>query len=139
MRKTLLLLTIFFIVCVSKTQAQVPFDKGERIFNFGLGFYVALEYAVHQDVTIGVQSDFSLMYKENGIGIVGRGDYHFNTILNLPTYFDLYAGLSFGFWDGPHSAGQIGARYFFNQKWAANLEFGASNIANGRFGLSMKF
>ena len=65
--------------------------------------------------------------------LTARGNFHYQFIDNL----DTYAGLSLGYaWGGFGFAGQLGARYYFNNKLAANVEFGG--FTGFALGISMK-
>ena len=74
-----------------------------------------------------------------------------NWILNLEDKWNLYAGLTLGYYlwsdsemSGAKSSGigldlQIGGRYFFNDKLGINLEFGGgSGVGAGSIGLTIK-
>lgn len=89
-------------------------------------------------------------YRLSVLGFFANGNYHFNTLLDIPQEWDLYAGLSLGFvsvsspsaYKGGTVSGlgldlQIGGRYYWNDRWGVNLEFGGGNAASGaRIGLS---
>ncbi|MDZ7647907.1 MAG: hypothetical protein U5K54_12400 [Cytophagales bacterium] len=91
-------------------------------------------------------------YKHNVIGIAGNGNYHFNTLLEIPKEWNFYAGLNLGlyFWNssdeysGDEGSGvglgaQIGGRYYFNERIGLNLELGGANtFSGGKFGVSIK-
>src|SRR5680860_1917862 len=85
------------------------------------------------------------------------GNYHFNELLEMPSNWDLYMGLSLGFivfsskWDGPGSSieyagngnsglylyAQIGGRYFFSDNIAVNLQLGGGNyFSGGKIGIT---
>jgi outer membrane immunogenic protein len=146
---------------------QAPLRKGEKQLNAGIGFsdwglplYLGLDFGVHQDITVGMEGSFRSYseswkgdyYSHNIFGFSGNGNYHFNTILQIPHDWDFYAGLNLGFyiWTSPsnyygsHSSGlglggQVGARYFLNQKFGLNLEFGGGNaFSGGKFGITVK-
>ena len=83
-------------------------------------------------------------YKSSIFGLSGNANYHFNTILEIPSNWDFYAGLNIGyfFWatsddyPGTESSGlglgaQIGGRYFFSRNFGLNLEFGGGNAFSG--------
>jgi hypothetical protein len=79
------------------------------------------------------------------MAISGRGDYHFNTLLDLPRDWNVYAGANIGFvagfdndYDSELDLGlQIGGRYYWNSSWAINLEFGGGPaFTGGRLGVS---
>ena len=140
-KKILSLLTLLFLTSYSiYAQEEDPISKEQLQLNAGLGFsgwgvpiYVGLDYYVHPDITIGgelsyrnyKETFFEIKYSHSIIGISGNGNYHFNTLLNIPSNWDLYAGLNLGFyiWNtsesgykGSGSSGlglgaQIGGRY----------------------------
>ncbi len=137
------------------TFAQSPIGKGGKQLNFGLSgtggyvpVYVGFDFGVHPDITIGPQAGLDLAF--NWLNLSFRGDYHFNTLLNIPQDWDFYAGLSGGYsiYTGKKSevnvsdfyiGGQIGGRWYWNEKWGLNLEFGGNSVfGHGRFGVSMK-
>jgi hypothetical protein len=148
-------LTLLFALILSfslVSMAQSPIGKGGRQFNFGFGFgsdfpvYASYDFGVHKDITVAPRVAFDL----NGfdwLTISGRGDYHFNTLLDIPDNWDFYAGLNLGFriglsnnWSsGPDLGAQVGGRYYWNEKWGVNVEFGGgSTMAGGGIGLSMR-
>jgi len=145
--------------------AQSPIGGGEMQVNGGFGFsnygipiYVGMDYGFNEDITFGgeisyrsySQSFFGVKFKHKIIGFSGNANYHFNNLLSLPTEFDLYGGVSLGFYSWSTSSSgsslikytgsggsglgvglQIGGRYFFNESWGANLQLGGGNAASG--------
>lgn len=161
-----LLLAILITVTVSN--AQSPLAKSEKQLNAGLGFsnwghpvYVGFDFGVYKDITVGFEGSFrsysdrwsDKSYTHTIIGILGNGNYHFNSLLFIPSDWDFYAGLNLGFYawsspsdyEGTHNSGldmglQIGGRYFFNNKFGINLELGGgNNTSGGKIGISYKF
>jgi outer membrane immunogenic protein len=162
-----LLFLSFLLAAAHVSFGQYALDKGRAQFNAGLGFsswglpvYVGLDYGVHQDISVGGELSFRTYreryfgsrYSHNIIGISGNGNYHFNTVLDIPREWDFYAGLNLGFYiwnssgdyegDGSSELGlgaQVGGRYYFNDKFGINLEFGGGNaFSGGKFGISLK-
>jgi hypothetical protein len=160
-------LTFGFLFIASIIFAQCPIQRGQAQFNAGVGLsswgipvYLGLDYGVHKDITVGGELSFRSYkdnikknkYKHSIIGISGNGNYHFNTLLNIPTNWDFYAGLNIGFYNwsspdnypGSHASGlglgsQIGGRFYFSEKFGINLEFGGGNtFSEGKFGISIK-
>ena len=162
-----LVLTFVLVVVTSVAFAQSPISKGESQINVGVGLsswgvpvYLGFDYGVHPDITLGAELSFrsyndnwsNNKYHHSIIGVLGNANYHFNTVLNIPSNWDFYAGLNLGFYswnspndyDGSHTSGlglgaQIGGRYFFSNKVGVNLEFGGGNaFGGGKFGLTIK-
>ncbi len=135
--------------------------------NTGLGFssdglpiYMGLDYGIHENITLGGELSFrsneekyrNIEYEHSVIGVFGNTNYHFNNLMEIPSNWDVYAGLSLGFyiWDSPDDydgseasglglAGQLGARYYFNKKFGINLELGGGNVfSGGKFGISIR-
>ncbi len=165
MRKQFLLMML--LVATSTAFAQGPISKGETQLNVGVGLsswgvpvYLGFDHGVHPDITLGGELSFRSYndnwqgdkYDHNVIGILGNANYHFNTVLNIPSDWDFYAGLNLGFYnwsspndyDGSHNSGlglgaQIGGRYYFSNNVGINLEFGGGNaFSGGKFGLTIR-
>ncbi len=146
------LLTCLALAVSVISLAQSPIGQGGSQFNFGLGLYsdgipvyAGYDYGIHPDITLGAQVGLDLGF--DYFAFSGRGDYHFNTLLEIPRDWDFYAGLSAGFITGiddDFSSGvdlgiQVGGRYYWNTDWAFNLEFGGgNNLSGGRFGVSRR-
>jgi hypothetical protein len=165
MKKSFLLLVL--AIATTGLIAQSPIGKGGKQVNFGTGFssygipvYFGMDFGVHPDITVGFNASYrsysdnwgGSSYNHSVIGLFANGNYHFNTILNIPRQWDFYAGLSLGYyiWNndsaygGSNSSGlgfdaQIGGRYYWSDRWGVNLEFGGGNATSGgRVGLSYK-
>ncbi len=161
-------LIIILIICALPVLAQSPIPKGKSQFNAGLGLsswgvpvYLGLDFGVHDDITVGAELSYrgyhdrinSVKYDHSVIGISGNGNYHFNSLLNIPSNWDFYAGLNLGFyiWEsakdypGSHTSGlglgaQVGGRYYFTDGVGVNLEFGGGNaFSGGKVGISILF
>jgi hypothetical protein len=152
MRKITLLLAFIAITTLAMAQSA-PLSKGEKQLNFGLGFgsglpaYFGMDFAVHDDITLGGTLGVNLDGFDY-LSIAGRGDYHFNRIIGIPSEWDFYAGLNLGFVTGLNDytgtsgldlGAQVGGRYYWNDKWGINLEAGGGMINyGGKVGLTMK-
>ena len=155
----------------SFSYAQGTLGNGGKQFNAGLGFsdwgipiYAGLDFGVHESVTIGPRASFRNYaytrtgneYRQTLTVLSFNGNYHFNRLLELPSPWDFYAGLTIGyyFWSDVKSSGginyvgksstlgmdaQIGGRYFFSDQFGLNLEFGGGTGAGGSFGITYKF
>ena len=148
MKKITLLLGMLFIAATMFAQGEAPLSKGEKQLNFGLGFtnnglpvYAGMDFAVHNDVTVGPV--IKLVIDDNiSIGVLGRGDYHFNRIIGIPSNFDFYAGANVGVRFGNEFnvdfGLQVGGRWYWSEKWGLNLEFGGGTGYGTSLGVSMK-
>lgn len=165
------LIILASLLCIANyASAQYALSKGEAQFNAGLGFsswglpvYAGFDVGVHPDISVGGEFSYRSYrerwqgdrYNRSIFGIAGNGNYHFNTLLNIPEEWDFYAGLSLGFYvwsdpdndnyDGDNSSGlglgaQIGGRYYFSDRFGINLELGGGPNAfgGGKFGISLK-
>lgn len=165
--KQIKLAFIILMITTSTTFAQNPTPKGGAQFNAGVGLsswgipvYAGFDFGVHKDITIGAEVSFrtyddrykDYRYNHTILGISGNINYHFNSLLNISTKWDFYAGVNVGFyyWDSPknyygqHYSGlglgaQIGGRYYFTDRLGINLEFGGGNaFSGGKLGISVK-
>jgi outer membrane immunogenic protein len=162
-----------FSLSILSAVAQGSLAKGENQLNAGIGFssfgvplYVGADFGIHESITIGPRISYR-KYSEKYIGnkysqsltvISFNGNYHFNTLLNLQAPWDVYAGITLGYylwsdikWNngsttsfGGEASGigfdaQVGARYFFNDQLAFNLEFGGGTGSGGIFGVTYRF
>jgi len=89
-------------------------------------------------------------------GFAFNGNYHFNYLLKIPKEWDFYAGANVGVYfvsasstystipassyAGVGAGIQVGGRYYFNEKFGLNLEFGGGfPQSGGKFGITYKF
>ncbi|WP_072159075.1 outer membrane beta-barrel protein [Persicobacter sp. CCB-QB2] len=167
--KKLITCCLLLMLTVLTAKADSPLGQGGKQLNFGLGFANygipvtgSFQYGVHRDMSVeaelswanrNVKYNKDKYYRRNTFGIVGRFNYHFNTILNIPSNFDLYAGANVGFrivnypydYYGNRTSGlglglQVGGRYYFNDQFGINLEFaGGRAVTAGKIGISIRF
>jgi len=165
MKKFLLAITLLAIFGISYGQSSLP--KGQAQLNAGVGIsgwgipvYFGIDYGISKNITIGGELSYRTFheswkdntYNHNIIGVSGNANYHFNTVLKIPSKFDLYAGLNVGYYawtsttgyDGTNSSGlglgiQAGGRYFFTKGLGLNLEVGGGNaFSGGKIGITVK-
>jgi len=162
-----LLLAIIISGFAAALWAQSPISKGQAQLNAGVGLsswgypaYLGLDYAIHNDITIGGELSFR-SYRENwwgakesrsAIGVSANTNYHFNRILQLPSPWDFYAGINTAYFiwntldpkkpllrNGFGYAGQVGFRYFISNNVGINFEAGGgSAFSGGKLGLTIK-
>ena len=160
------LILIAFITV--STLAQSPLEQGKFQLNAGLGtsgwgtpIYVGLDYGIHQDITLGGELSYRARtyhygnekYRSSVTGIGVNGNYHFNRVLDMPSQWNLYAGLGLTYYiwqyenksyknDSASDLGlglQVGGRYFFTKRFGINLELGGGNATNGaKIGITYK-
>ncbi len=167
MKKTKNLIICFTLFTLS-INAQI--EKGTNLADIGVGFssygvpiHLGYEHLITDVIGIGATINYST-YNDNGVledykwkfiygGI--KGNYHFNELLKLDSKFDVYGGLTIGYWkaildndsdlnntsfgNSAFFTGQVGGRYFFNDKFSALVEAGGGNISGLIAGVSMKF
>ncbi len=171
--KKLNFIILFITLTSTVALAQGTLGKGGKQLNAGVGFsswgvpiYAGLDFGVHESITIGPKVSYRnynyrssfYNYSQSLFVLSFNGNYHFNKVLNLPSEWDLYAGLSVGYYlwsDAKVSSGgtiitgtnastlgldaQIGVRYFFTKNFGLNLEFGGGTGTGGNFGITYKF
>lgn len=162
MKNFTLIISIFFSIILS---AQAPLENKKLQLNAGLGtsgwgtpVYGGIEYGIGNNITVGSEVSFQSYkvynYKSSILGIQGFGNYHFNELLKIPSEWDFYAGLGVNYYnwtikdsaynyyfdDTPFGvSGQVGGRYFFNEKFAINLEANGGNATSGgKIGITYK-
>jgi len=147
MKKTVLAILIMLFAGVTFAQNKVnklQFNAGVGFSSWGLPVYVGADFSVHKDITVGGELSYRRKSNYGSItGVSANGNYHFNTIFNIHSPWDFYAGLSVGYmiWNYDDSyirehsglgiAGQIGGRYFINDKLGVNFELGGGNAFSG--------
>jgi hypothetical protein len=167
MKKYIPFILFFFFAYANKIEAQQPISKGKTQLNLGIGLsnwgmplYVGVDYGLNKNFTLGGEISFRSFnenwkgndYGQNIVGFLGNINYHFNTVFDIPSKFDFYAGLNIGFyaWSSPANYGgdnisglglgaQVGGRYYLSKKVALNLEIGGSNVfSDGKLGVTFK-
>jgi len=168
MKKMFLSAVVLFACTAIYSQSPLPVGKAQINFGvaasqWGVPVYAGVDVGIHRDVTIGGELSYRSWrenwkndyYRHGILGISGNGNYHFNTLLNIPTKYDFYAGLSLGFysWSSPdgykgdYNSGvaldaQVGGRYYFNNKVGLNVELRSDNAVTwgpmAKVGLSIK-
>lgn len=174
MKKSILLFIGISIAVIASAQYNTDtyLNAGIGLSNWGIPVYLSYEKPIAQDINIGGGISASsvarkynngagkIVYRHTAVGLEGFGSYYFDRVLDIPSEFDVYAGLGLGFvfWntkltDGPNGfdekysgsaatsglnlRGFVGARYHFNAKTSVNLELGGGNVfSGGRVGLS---
>jgi hypothetical protein len=149
----------------SLEKGKAQFNAGLGFSTWGVPVYVGFDVAVHEDITIGGRFSYrNYSHRYGGdrysqsLSVIGfNGNYHFNRLLTLPSEWDVYAGATLGYyvWSdvkwrnssqttfGGEASGigadiQIGTRYFFNDRFGVNLEFGGGTGAGGSLGITLK-
>lgn len=166
---TLIICTVFLIGFMA--DAQAPIQEGEMqvnagvgLSNYGLPLYGGLEYGIGNNISVGGEISYrgynetyaSSKWNHSIITFAALGNYHFNELLEIPSEWDLYAGLSLGYsaWktkydgsgtfdytgsgsSGLYLVGQIGGRYFFSENIGLNVELGGGNFSGGKIGVTI--
>lgn len=118
--------------------------------NFGLGFndggglpiYASYDFPINNDVSIApmVQTNLNLDW----ITLGARGDYYFDSLLELPSDWDVYGGANLGvnvFFGSSYSeldmGLQVGGRWRWSDMWALNLEFAGGTSFGTKLGVTV--
>ncbi|MCX6224075.1 MAG: hypothetical protein NTV01_04905 [Bacteroidia bacterium] len=147
-------MTICALALVAFSFGQTSDNKGKLQFNAGIGYnwggivYVGADYFIMDDISIGAEAELGFYsywhYDEHdltdllggwrtGIFIAPsvNGNYHFNRLLKIPEKFDVYAGVTTGFYIGRHDysfpfdfSTHIGGRLKMNSKMWLHAETG---------------
>ncbi|MEM1137143.1 MAG: hypothetical protein AAGI07_14995 [Bacteroidota bacterium] len=178
--KILLIVIIIALSGFSTSQAQFnPYTDLNGMATLGLGasgrgipIFARFEKGIKDNISIGGQiSNRSFRnnyfdgdyWRHTVIGIAGRGSYHFNELLGLDDQWDLYSGVSLGYYvlstryvnnngfgvdidytgtglGGLYLGFISGGRYFINDRLALNVEFGGGSIGywDGTIGLTLQ-
>lgn len=165
--KKIAILSLLLLI-TGALSAQNPLAKGQGQLNAGIGasfrgipLYVGYEHGIHKDISVGGTFTFmsyrerflGLKYSHKIFGFFGFGNYHFNDLLDIPSKYDVYAGVHGGFFlwvspdaylgsssSGPGFGAHVGGRMFFNDNFGLNAELNAGNFVSGAtFGVTFKF
>jgi outer membrane immunogenic protein len=165
MKKPIIILAV--LLSTVSLSAQYSLQPGQGQFNAGGGFtsrgllgYFGFEFGVHKDISVGGTLSYiayrerflGTKYSHSIFGLSAFGNYHFNSLLQIPEQYDLYAGVNGGFHlatspknypgkfkSGPGLGAHVGARMFFNDVFGINAEVSAGNFfRGGRFGITVK-
>lgn len=165
LKASIVLIFVMLLPVDLLSQSALPVGKaqlnaGVGLSGWGVPFYFGIDKCVKKDITIGAELLYRsyhenwryVYYNHTILGLSANGNYHFNSLLNIPRKWDLYAGLNIGFyfWNSPErypgtqSSGlglgaQLGGRYYLSDKLGLNLEFGSNNaFSGGKFGVTLK-
>jgi outer membrane immunogenic protein len=162
----------FVVIITSSAVAQGTLGKGGKQLNAGLGIstfgvpvYLGADFGISESISIGprisyrknTEKYFGNKYSQSLTVIAFNGNYHFNQLLKLPNAWNVYAGITLGYyswsdvkWNNSSTAGfggegsglgfdvQVGARYFFNENFGINLELGGGTGSGGIIGITYK-
>ncbi len=172
------IITALFLIATFPLQAQIPHGsadnkQGDQHLNFGVGtsgwglpLYFQYEKMLYSELSLGGEGNFRInnekynnveySHKMIALGVVGN--YYFDKLIELPAFWDLYAGASLGYihvstttsnnaitYTGKRDSGiylgiHLGSRYYFSNRWAINgeLEF-ATTLGGLKLGATYRF
>ena len=148
------ILTFALMLCgllaYSQEDGAAPLSSGGTQLNVGVGLnggdlplFASYDIAVTNDITVAPQVQLDLGF--NYLILTGRGDYHFNRLIGIPSNWDFYAGANLGYLIGLSGYGsdlrlglQIGGRYYFSEKFGIMLEGAGGNSFGTKLGLTIK-
>ncbi|RKD92260.1 hypothetical protein [Mangrovibacterium diazotrophicum] len=149
MKKRILFIALVLISGSIFAQGSAPLSKGEQQLNFGLGasdhglpVYIGADFAFHNDWTAGPVLKL-ILDDDTKFAALGRVDYHWNRLLDIPSNWDFYLGANVGVLSNNGAdlnlGLQLGGRYYWSNRWGVNLEVGGGTGFDTSLGLTMKF
>ncbi|WP_163715360.1 hypothetical protein [Mangrovibacterium lignilyticum] len=149
MKTRILIIALVLLTGTVFAQGSAPLSKGEKQLNFGLGasdhglpVYAGVDFAFHNDWTAGPVIKL-VLDDDTRFAALGRVDYHWNRLMEIPSNWDFYLGANLGVLSGNgvdlNLGLQIGGRYYWSEKWGVNLEIGGGTGFDSAIGVSMKF
>lgn len=158
---TFLICGILLFVLTSNAQViqegEFQVNAGIGLSTYGLPVYAGGEYGVAENFSVGGELSYRKYSKYSIFSpsittIAALGNYHVGELLELPSEWDLYGGVTLGYaiWSsggtaytwykgsGVYFVGQVGARYYVSEKFAINLEFGGGTFSGGKLGITFK-
>lgn len=140
MRKLVVVGALFISAFSANAQAQKYLNFG----GLGTGLYAGIEFPIGSLITVGPQ--VSTNYEFDNLVFAAKGNFYFDDLFELTSPWDVYAGANVG-WrvdndnndnSGANWGAQIGARWFWSDKWGLNAEFGGGSGVIGGLGVTMK-
>ncbi len=141
MKKLLTIIALVGIMFLGSNLANAQAQKYLNIGGAGTGLYASIEFPVSSVITVAPQ--ISTNYNLNTLVFSGKGNFYFDDLFELDNEWDVYAGANLG-WrvetgnDGVYFGLQVGARWFWSDKWGVNVEFGGGTGVLGGVGVTMK-
>ncbi len=141
MKKLLTMIALVGVMFFSANSVSAQATKYLNVGGAGTGFYGSIEFPVSSVITVAPQ--VSTNYNFNSLIIAGKGNFYLDDAVDLDDAWDVYAGVNLG-WriedvnDGFHWGLQVGARWFWSDKWGINAEVGGGSGVLGGVGLTMK-
>ena len=135
--KKLLLVACFGVIAFSAS------SQAQRSLNFGgvgTGLYASYEFPVHSLISVAplVNTDWNF----NHLVLAAKGNFYFDNLFSLTDPWDVYAGINAGWRVGDDNGFNfgihIGGRWFWNDRWGINAEFGGGTGVTGGVGLTLK-
>lgn len=132
-----------FILLVALTiGATSVYGQATKQLNLGL---IGASYEMPLGKNISIAPVASIDWDFDWITLGVKSNYYFDTLLKLPTAWDVYAGAGAGFAIGMDNGNsseldlglQVGGRWFWNEKWGVYLEFGGGNTSGGSGGVGV--
>ena len=142
MKRSIKKLLLFVAVIISAASANGQAEKVLNLGGLGTGLYAGIEFPVGSAITVGPAAYTDWNFDK--FVIAAKGNYYFDELFGLPSEWDVYLGANVGYRidkddDGFNWGAQIGGRWFWNEKWGINAEFGGGSGVNGGIGVTMKF
>ena len=141
MKRILTMIALSGVMLFGANTVSAQAQKYLNVGGAGTGLYASIEFPLSSVITIAPQ--FSTDYNFGKFVISAKGNYYFDDVFGVGDAWDVYAGANAG-WridnnnDGFAWGVQVGARWFWSDKWGINGEFGGGSGVLGGVGLTMK-
>ncbi len=139
--KKIIFTSILLTMAISLMQAQSFSGKGDQKLQAGFNFYgygsgikASYDYGLNETFSLGAGAVFyNTGAYHSRFFIFGRGDYHFQEIIDYPDELDVYIGAELGLIGSGSFGimGHLGGRYAFTDKLYGFIEIGS----NGAIGV----
>lgn len=136
--KKITLLFVFGLIIGATT----IFGQATKQLNFGL---IGVSYDIPVATNIAISPFAGTNFDVKWLNLGVKGNYYFDGLLKLPVEWDIYGGAAVGYAiaiDNDKKSDldlglQVGARWFWNDKWGVYLEFGGGGHTGGTGGLGL--
>ncbi|RXP57646.1 hypothetical protein EC396_06740 [Lutibacter sp. HS1-25] len=141
---TFLLFSGLFVGVSNTVMAQEDYQALNLAISFGNNTKIKANYEipVAKNITVAPAVIIPLDFDYIGLGV--KADYYFDSLMNLPKPWDIWAGVDTSFNVGQDNDifdinAHVGVEYKFNSTWGILGEFGGGSASFGGIGVGIHF